>query len=86
MPDHINTLLSRYANLRPPHESTKKAVAETISRVVGVSVSPEHISIQHETAFISQLPSAARAEIRVHADRIHAEIHRETNGVVKAIR
>ena len=49
----VGDFLARFNSLTPPHDSVKVAIAEVVSRVLGVSISKKDVRIQNGTAFVA---------------------------------
>jgi len=67
--DSLVKYLSRYKNLKPPHESTIKLLIKTIGDECGVNLSDKDISIRRGGAIISCHPTA-RSEVSRSAPQI----------------
>ncbi len=65
----VGDFLSRFQGLTPPHDSLRRAVAETLRETVGISVGSEKISIKNGVAFVA-VSSVAKNTIQLNRGKI----------------
>lgn len=76
-PTRVSDLLARYAHIRPPDAPVRRAVAEAITRVVGIAVSSDTVTRSGTSVYVHVHP-AIRREIQQH----HTDILQRVQAVV----